>query len=295
MSGGKVRKISIPSTSGYNAIFCCFFSHRYNGNIPVLPQTDEIKPNCPLPQTIHFQAFLKLTSFRIIIETFNGVETATDKEPKSKNPLRKIYLVFSACHGIVIGKIPGASVASEKQKGDHTATKGGEKEKNNDSMCRFVFLVKHKELEMVKGSSLTACVHGYILGKYELGSQTEKESILGLESQGVEGIKTVAKQELIIEFTNNCCWLNMLHPGRFYSIGEVEHLNNICQIEQGLGRRIAVVHTSSNIRLEEIDAVLELCDAYKEWSLLAKQFGKINSVRSCLSNWELRKHVKKYE
>ena len=288
--------------------FVVYFSHRYNTNIPVLPQTYEIKINCPLPQTIHFQAILKLTSFRIIIETFNGVETAIDKEPKSRNPLRKIYLVFSACHGIIIGKIPGASVVSEKQKGDRTATKGGKKEKNSDSMCRFVFLVKHKELEMIKGSSLTACVHGYILGKYELGSQTEKESILGysanndfqsikgdLESQSVEGIKTVAKQELIIEYTNNCYWLNMLHPGRFYSIGELEHLNNICQIEQGLGRRIAVVHTSSNIRLEEIDSVLELCDAYKEWSLLAEQFGKINSVRSCLSNWELRKHVKKFE
>ena len=286
----------------------------YRCDAPVVPRTNEIKSKCPLPQIDHLQAIVKLTSFRIIIETFNRVETASDEAAKSNNPLKKMYLVFSACHGVIIGKLPGLVVVSEKQKSHGGGRKEDEekleivknKKKTNCSACRFVFLVKHKELEMFKDSSLIACVHGYILGKHVFRFQAPEQNTKDksddlrsikddLELEGVEVIKTVAKQEVILEFTNNCYWLKVLHPGRFYKIGELEHLNNTCQIERGLGRKTLVIQMSSNLTLEETDGVLQSCDAYEEWNLMAEQFVEMNSVRSSLSNWEQRKHIDKFQ
>ena len=220
---------------------------------------------------------MKLESFKIIIETFSGLEPVGKDSNMNNLSLRTIYLVFSPREATIIGKIPGfdTAIALKKENVDSkNKLENVKNDKNIGSACRFLFIVRHKELKVVKcggsGPSLSACVHGYILRKNS------------------------TKEELILEFTDNCYWLEMLHPGRLYYIIERDHLDNMCQLKESSRTKIPVICNNSNIRLEEVETGVQSHDVHQDWAILAKQLVEVNSVRAYLSEWQERKPMVKF-
>ena len=221
---------------------------------------------------------MKITSFKIVVETFRGLGPV-GKEIENRNDLlRKIYLVFSARDAVIIGKIPGFNRADVSEK-KNMADPGKSKDEGsiNRSSCRLVFRVKHKELPALQfknsSHSLAACVHGYILkSSHGLISKTGSE-----------------KQPEIIKFTNNCHWLQTLHSGKIYAVIENDHEDKNCHIKEALQGKSRVIITTSNVKVEEIDP-----DEYKN-CIPTEQLVEIDSVRSYLSRWENRNPKGKFE
>ena len=198
--------------------------------------------------------------------------------------------MFSARNSLIIGKIPGFySVLSSVENVSSITEKTKLNDNKNIPACCYVLLIKNKELQLVNSinetPTLTACVQGYILGKYDFTTQTGKNRHVSSEE-----FKVVTKREVAIEFTNNCYWLHIIHEGRFYNIVEYNHVNNVCQIGRALESRgkMPVIRMSSNMSLEEVDIDSGMCDDYKDWAQMAEQFVQVNGVRCFLSNWENR-------
>jgi hypothetical protein len=245
--------------------FFIFHYFRHDGDSAILPLKDEIKATCPLPQTVHLEAILKVVSFKIIVETFTGLELVGMEETNRTIPLRKVYLVFSACDAVIIGRIPPFHPAfcAKKETGKR---KKQQEETNNESPCRLVFHVKRQELPVVhsKKSShyLVSSVYGHVL-------QTTHASASDSGSK--------QKQEGILKFANNCYWLDMIHSGRIYSIIEDDHVgDNCCHLKDAF----PFINISSKVKLEEVDA-----SEYKD-CLTDEECLKIRSVRSYLTMWE---------
>lgn len=260
----------------------------------ILPSTDGIKTTCPLPQTNHFGAILKLTSYKIIVETFSGVEHTNKQETNKNNPLTKVYLVFSPRDAIIIGKLPGfdAKIAVEKNfAGREEVDKLEQVEKSIVAACKFVFLVKSKELEAVEyedgGPALTASVNCYVLGKHKT-EPIVQSSVKNNEVKDDGVASQTVKPELVIKFVKDCHLLNMLHQGHMYYVYESKHVNNTCQIEHALERNFPIIYMCSNIRIEEIDDEVQMRDDYGEWVRMAEPLIKMESVRAYLSTWENR-------
>lgn len=159
--------------------------------MPIFPCTRQEKPNCPLLKITHLGAILKLTSFRIIIESFSGKEILNDEDANANtDPLRKTYLVFSIRDAIIIGKVPGCdSSVCKKGKVEDSATQVRKTEFENNAACKFIFFVEHQDSEAVQivnnVPSLCACVYGYILGKRETALTCQGGRHRNIGSQGV--------------------------------------------------------------------------------------------------------------
>ncbi|XP_028406897.1 CST complex subunit CTC1-like [Dendronephthya gigantea] len=259
---------------------------------PILPATEGIKTTCPLPQTAHFGAILKLTSFKIIVETFNGVEPLNERNPPNpNNSFIKVYLVFSPCDAIIIGKLP--SFASETSVKDTFSRQeemdvSKQVEKSAVAACKFVVLVKSKELAAVRlersggAYTLAANVHFYLLDGH-ITDRRGKNNVVkdgGVISQNVKPFMVL---RLLKE---HCHWLNMLHEGHVFYIYETEHVNSTCEIADTQTYVYPTMNMFSNIRIEEIDDGVRTRDEYEDWVRMAEPLIRIQSVRFYLSTWE---------
>lgn len=217
-----------------------------------------------------------------------------------ENSLRKVYLKFSIPDVKMIGsvlkktgkKAPGNDVLTE------VASGGNEPAVSRPTIidpCHVIFLVRYKDYEMVKitddHSTTTACVHGFILQKHTTSINNPKRGNESAKARSnMVNFTSYIKQKVVIELNNNCYWLDLLHPGRFYCIVDNSHENKESSMANALKAQTPVIRMNLDMKISEIDINKIgaeddnswLCSWYK----LAKEQIKVDNVRTVLLSLE---------
>ena len=246
----------------------------------IVANTDVREVDCPLVQTSHFGAVLKVESFKIIVERFAKRESFSDESNSAgENVLAKHYLVFSLRHAAVLGNIPRVeTLGISRNQRNEKVSKQAEIPENSSERC-FVFLLKFKEhmgLNLEDSNpSFTSCIQGYFLAELKQADGEESASIR-LEA---------FRKSVIIRFEKDCSTLAFLHPGCLYYVIERCHVGKTMRIQKAIDIKgmCPVIDMSSNLRFEQVDRRLLSHDVHGEWMKLSEKSFRVSSVRESLS------------